>query len=92
MREVLETKLSLKDLGLYKQGKLVEKYADPKKVLHEVVRKTHPRKLHSWARVARELYEQLATEIRLEKLEQVPACRQFKDDLTTLLKDLRFLP
>lgn len=93
LRDVLEIKERLQNLGLPKRAVLVESIPDPKATLNKVIaiaefergRKFKGNDLHA-------IREALAQEIRLERLNQVPAYQYFVDDLKKALVELHMLP
>jgi len=91
LRESLGTSLTIRDLGLHRRPRQVELYQDPKEILKLIVQKSYPNQPGRWGRIIGKLYDELASEIRLERLSEVPAYRQFKDDLIATLKKLNFV-
>lgn len=91
LREILGTSLATQDLGLHRRPRQVELYRDPKETLKQVVQKSYPNHPGQWGRIIGSLYDELASEIRLERLSEVSAYRQFKEDLIATLKKLNFI-
>jgi len=82
---VIGTDLAPRDLGLPTRPRLVERVPDPKSSLDRLVRRCCPRR----RRISvGDLYEPLGRQVDLGKLSQVPAYRQFAEDLTGVLVDL----
>jgi len=91
LREILRTSLATRDLGLHDKPRQVELYQDPKEALKQAVQKIYPNRPRRWSRIMGELYAELAPEISLERLSEVPAYQQFKADLIATLKKLNFI-
>ena len=92
LRNVLGTNLSPQDLGLPARATLVEAITHPKEVLNEIVRKLNA--VRSRRRPAINLntkYEALARQIDLNKLLEVPAYKEFVNDLAKTLEELHFV-
>jgi len=66
LREVLRTSLATQDLGLHERPRQVELYGDPKETLKQIVQKSYPNQPGRWGRIIGKLYDELASEIRLE--------------------------
>jgi hypothetical protein len=94
LRNILGTNLTTQDLGLPSGAREVERPSNPKQLLSEVVRQIYADRPHRSSRKDGQLgrlYEPLARQIRLAKLEQVPSYQKFVEDLTTTLRTLRFI-
>jgi len=93
LRSSIGTKMSPEDLGLPARPALVERDANPKHTLNEVVRKadaSHSRR-HQKMNINRR-YELLAQNVDLNVLDLVPSYKEFKRNLTKTLANLHFLP
>jgi hypothetical protein len=73
-----------------KRAALVELNPDPKVTFNNVVAKAESERRRKISRY--DLYETLAQEIRLERLNQVPAYACFVKDLVEMLIELHILP
>jgi hypothetical protein len=70
----------------------VESIADPKQILNQAVRMAQEHLRHGRRRIGLgTLYEPSASNIRLERLEQVPAYQEFVRDLTDVLIAIRMI-
>ena len=90
---VVGTNTSPTDLSLPGNPSQVERIADPKKKLREVLNialggRSHRRRRD---RNIGRLYEPLAREINLDRLAGIPAYRKFQTDLTQVLRKLHFI-
>lgn len=90
LRDLLEIKERLQNLRLPKRAVLVESDPDPKATLNEVIAKAEAERRRKIKR--KEFYESLALDVRLDRLDQVPAYRKFFDELRKTLRDLNIIP
>jgi hypothetical protein len=91
LRNLLEIRESLRNLRLPRRAILVESDPDPKVTLTRIIAKAESERHHR--RIERKgFYESLAQEVRLERLDQVPAYKKFSDDLSETLRDLSIIP
>jgi len=91
--ELLETKERIQNLALPKRPVLVEAVSDPKAILNTVIQKAeHKRRRKFRKEDLKKLYELLGQDIRLEKLDQVPAYKRFVKDLAEILAVLGVIP
>ncbi len=91
LRDVLEIRERLQNLGLHGKAKLVENISDPKVTFNTVVAIAEAERGNR--RISRpELYEALAQEIRLERLKQVRAYQYFVSDLIKAFEEIRIIP
>lgn len=92
LREAIGIDIDIYQLGAPKRAKQVEAYANPKQVLKQIVEEAYAKKSRRHRSVEIDyLYELLPYEIRLERLNAVPAYRQFVHDLTDAFKTLNLL-
>jgi hypothetical protein len=94
LKNVLGTHLDSQALQLPSRAALVEKIADPKCTLNEIVRRINAT-VGSRRRKAINLntkFEPLARQIDLNKLFEVPSYREFVNNLAKMLEDLHFIP
>ena len=79
-------------LGLPRRPRQVESFADPKAKLKEAVgiaQNDRPRRRRrDWN--IKDLYQQLAGTVELDRLAQVPSYQQFQEELTQALHELHF--
>jgi hypothetical protein len=90
LRDNLEIKERLQNLHLRKRAALVESDPDPKATLNRIIAQAeseHRRKIER-----KEFYESLALEVRLERLDEVPAYKKFSDELSETLRELYIIP
>jgi len=90
LRDLLEIKERLQNLHLPKRAILVESDPDPKATLNRVIAKAESERRRKIER--KEFYEALALEVRLERLELVPAYRKFFDALSETFRELNIIP
>lgn len=90
LRELLEIKERLQNLHLPRRAVLVESDSDPKATLNRVIAKAESERRRKINRAS--FYESLALEVRLERLDQVPAYRKFLDELSGILLNLGIIP
>jgi hypothetical protein len=71
----------------------VETIAKPKRRLEEVVRRAYATRTRRRREINIDfLYQPMGENIRLERLDEVPAYQQFVDDLTASLQTLNIIP
>jgi hypothetical protein len=90
---ILGTDLSPQQLRLPTRAALVENITDPKDMLNNIIRTLNTAR--SRRRQAVHLsakYEALARQVDLNKLFEVPACKEFVNDLAKTLEELHFIP
>jgi hypothetical protein len=90
LRDLLEIKERLQNLHLPKRAVLVESDPDPKATLNRIIAKAESERRRKIER--KEFYESLALDVRIERLEQVPAYRKFSDELDKALRELNIIP
>lgn len=90
LRGLLEIKERLQNLPLPKRAVLVETDPDPKATFNAVMAKAEAERRRKISRP--EIYEALAQEIRLERLNQVPAYQKFLVALSEVFIDLKIIP
>jgi hypothetical protein len=88
--KLLEIKERLQNLRLAKRAVLVESDADPKATLNRVIAMAESERRRKIIRAP--FYESLALEVRLERLDQVPAYRKFLAELSATLVNLSIIP
>lgn len=90
-QDIVGADLSAGDLRFPDKPHQVERIQDPKSklsmALNEIFSKRRRRKMASLG----QYYEPLARRISLDKLEKIPAFRQFKDELANILQAQRFI-
>ena len=91
LRKILNTGLSVGDLGLIDRLNQIESCQDPKEKLKQAVKIVYPHQRRKWQRIMGELYEELAPVVRLERLDMLLAYRRFVEDLEQALKSLGFI-
>ncbi len=87
------TSLQPQDIRIPVRAEEIERIADPKQRLREIIRLAYaarPRRRRSVE--PGELYEPLANRIRLADLERLPSYQHFLRDLDTALRSLHFIP
>jgi hypothetical protein len=88
LEKVLGMRLDTRASGAPGRARLVESVADPKEVLKKIIKQAYP---HQWKQIMAQLYEQLAPEISIERLCQVPAYKKFFEALTETFKSLNVI-
>jgi len=73
------------------RAKQVELINDPKETLKLIIQHVYPNQSRYWNRIRGEIYGKLAPEINLARLSQVPSYKQFVEDFTTVLKNLKVI-
>jgi Domain of unknown function (DUF4276) len=92
LRAELRTDLSADELGIPEKARHVESISRPKIRLKDVVSRVN-KQLRPHQRIdMNSLYEPPGKNIRLERLNQLEAYRQFVKDLTVTLKILKLIP
>lgn len=89
---VIGTSLSPHDLSIPLRADEIERIADPKQRLREIMRSAYasrPRRRR--AVEPGELYEPLANQVRLAELERLPSYQQYLRDLDAALRRLHFV-
>jgi len=89
-REVVGTDLRAEDLGFPTRSHQVEAIQDPKHELNMALSQIFTRRRRRKKARLRQYYEPLARHIRLDRLENIPAFRQFADDLADVLENLLY--
>ena len=90
LQMVIGTNVHPEELGLPRHPRQVESISDPKAMLNRVVQHALAMRRKRRRRInVATIYEPLARQIDLSSLQQVPAYRQFVDDLTAMLIELR---
>jgi hypothetical protein len=93
LRGTIGTNASSEKLGLPARPALVERDANPKHTLNEIMRKANANRSHRHQKIdINRRYELLARNIDLDVLALVPSYREFKKVLTKTLAKLHFLP
>ena len=90
LEKVLDTAINPRSLQLKKTHQ-VEKYQDPKSTLESIIQSVFPNKQKQWSRIKGLLYAELAPLIRLSCLKQVPAYKEFEQELSRVLKILNLI-
>jgi Domain of unknown function (DUF4276) len=90
LRDLLEVKERLQNLHLPKRAILVESDPDPKVTLNRVIAQAESERRRKIERKA--FYESLALDVRLERLDQIPAYKNFSDELSETLRNLSIIP
>ena len=75
-----------------KRAVLVESDPDPKATLNKVIAQAESERRRNYKIERKEFYEALALDVRLDRLDQIPAYRKFLDELSKPLKDLSIIP
>ncbi|NWJ98198.1 MAG: DUF4276 family protein [Chloroflexi bacterium] len=92
LQEILDTTMNAAALGLPLKAREVESVPSPKQTLKQAVQKARahlPRRRQNID--IGSLYEPIARLISLERLDEVPAYKQFKADLTKVLGSLNLI-
>ena len=93
LREAIGTNMSAQTLGLPARPALVERDANPKHTLNEVVRKANAGRSRRHQKIdINAFHERLARDIDLNILDLVTSYREFKRDLANTLAKLHFIP
>jgi len=87
LQKVLETRVNFNFL----KARHVGSYSNPKDVIDQLIRASYPGYPKLWARIRGELYAKLASVIKLECLQQVPAYNKFESELSRTLKSLNLI-
>jgi hypothetical protein len=88
----LRTDLSARELGIPEKASLVESISKPKLRLNEAIARVNKyRRPHQRVNI-RFLYEPLGQRIRLDRLKQLNAYKQFEKELTQVFIDLNLIP
>jgi hypothetical protein len=90
LRDLLEIKERLQNLPLPKRAARVEHDSDPKNTLNKVIAKAESERRRKIER--KEFYESLALEVRLDRLDQVPAYGNFLDELSKAFREISIIP
>lgn len=90
LRDLLQIRERLQNLHLPKRAVLVESDPDPKATLNRIIAKAESERRRKIER--KEFYESLALEVRLDRLDQVPAYKKFLDELSKTFRDLSIIP
>ena len=88
-RQTVGTRLDPEALGFKRRPREVEAIRNPKKVFEDAVKKARPGRRR--AIPIEDVYLPLAERISLELLEKVPAYKEFKEQLTSMLKTLHYV-
>lgn len=89
LKDLLETDLSYQELKLTYQVKHIERIRDPKAVIQNAItihRAQLPPRRRKRAVELPELYERFGTEVRIEKLMQLPSFATYERDLRSVLE------
>jgi hypothetical protein len=93
LRTVIGTNMQPTELDIPSTPGQIEGLADPKQQITEIIRRAYAHRARRRRRFnLGEFYQPLASQIRLERLAQLPAYQRFVDDLATALVDLDFIP
>ena len=90
-QKVVGTDLEAENLGFPSHPHQVETVHDPKHELRMALQQVFVRRRRRKKARLGQYYEPLARSIRLSRLQDVPAFRQFTRDLTAVLQALRFI-
>jgi Domain of unknown function (DUF4276) len=90
LRGLLEIRERLQNLHLPKRAILVESDPDPKNTLNRVIAQAESERRRKIER--KEFYESLALDVRLDRLNQIPAYKNFSDELSEALRNLSIIP
>ena len=89
LKDLLETNLSYQELELTYQIKRIETIGDPKAVIQRAINnhreRLSPRKRKRAVKLP-DLYERFGTEVRIEKLMQIPSFETYERDLRSVLE------
>jgi len=92
LQAVLNTSINAKKLGLPAKPMLVENISDPKSTLRQAAQKAYAHRPRRHREIdIEELYRELSQKIRLERLQLVPAYKEFVSELTRTLKTLNLI-
>ena len=93
LRLAIGTKMEAHALGIPEKARMVESIARPKQKLREAVQKAYASRPKRKREVDIDfLYQLLGEQLKLDRLDEVPAYQQFVFDLTKALERLGFIP